>query len=159
MYTFPLSPLSQKVKMELKQENDCNKIYASFLSPSCYGNKAASKNDSQYLQTLSNSFGLTQYSNDINASVQVHKPKEPTLKLISLSSGICPVSQDLIDHSLDEVMKTISECHVDAELEKLKSHESIDGQCEEYSKQECSILTVLSSTLDILLTKFYDCKH
>ena len=66
--------------------------------------------------------------------------KLPTLKI------------DYIKDKLDDFMDTLTHKKEDSDSEKLLANESIDEQLsDDYSKQECSILGYLSSTLDEML--------
>ncbi len=69
MYRFPISPLSQKIRLESKEDADSCKIYGSFLtSPNWFNKKgiAPAKQEKRegYQSTLANSFGLTKYTKD-----------------------------------------------------------------------------------------------
>jgi hypothetical protein len=66
--------------------------------------------------------------------------KQPILKI------------EYIKDKLDDFMDSLTHKKEDSDSEKLKANESIDDQLsDDYSKQECSILGYLSSTLDDML--------
>ena len=83
-----------------------------------------------------------------------HKKKEPPLKLLTLpTENKQPnLKIEFIKEKLDDFMDTLTHKKEESDSEKLKANENIDDQLsDDYSKQECTILSYLSSTLDDML--------